>query len=311
MRWAFLAACLAVLHACVGYETDCGVGEFTYEPYPAVMPAGAVQTPIFPIRDDAHCLRPGSSIVIENLDIAYPDLAQIQRMEFAVLHTRWDPKAVGAGGQGVWSRLADPTLFEITDFTLDPDGLVTARIPSDIIGEPPAAATIRMTYADADGAIHVVDIEADRRENVYDHALFFVPVYRVYLARFETPIGFNFLDRTVQGTAFSTFGQVFSGGWEEYCRIRHKNFMVDGFNCTPEFTTPNAWTVNPNQGYEVNVPATQTGSLIILYQVVCPADVWPSGQNWFSNWGLLGNYTLGSGESYIRGMPPIGSVSSP
>jgi hypothetical protein len=45
----------------------------------------------------------------------------------------------------VWGRLQDPTYFEIAQFQHAANGPLVATIPMDITGEPPAAASIRMT----------------------------------------------------------------------------------------------------------------------------------------------------------------------
>lgn len=83
----------------VSYTTSCGTGEFTYEPYPVVLQPGQPQPPIYPILSDASCVSPGSTIEIHDFARAYPDVAQIQRLDLAILHTRYDPNAAGAG---VW-----------------------------------------------------------------------------------------------------------------------------------------------------------------------------------------------------------------
>lgn len=47
----------------------------------------------------------------------------------------------------------------------------------------------------------------------------------------------------------------------------------------------------------------------IVYQVVCPEDVEPTGRRAFSGWGLLGDY--GPEGTLVRGMPNINEVLHP
>jgi hypothetical protein len=294
------------------YDTSCGAGQFTYEPYPAVIPPGAVNPPVQPISSNAHCVSPGSTLRIENLRQSYPDIGSIRSLELAVLHTRYDPNAVGAGGQGVWFRLVDPTYHDITQFNLTANGRLTVTIPTGITGEPPAAATLRMTYVDTGNVEHVVDIEADRRANVYDNRLFFVPTYKVYLAQAQVAIGSDLLDHTVEGEVLPGFAQSYPSGWEAYCRIRKKEISDSGFPGTASFRTPDATVRNPNQGYRVQMPSTRSGTFDVTYQVVCPEDVSPSGQNLFTSWGLLGDFAVGPSQgSLLNGMPAITTVASP
>jgi hypothetical protein len=289
------------------YDTSCGAGQFTYEPYPVVIPSGFVTPPVYPISSNAHCVSPGSSLRIENLRKSYPDIASIQSLELAILHTRYDPNAAGAAGQGVWFRLTDPTYYDVTQFNLTANGRLTATMPFGITGEPPAGATIRMTYLDAGDAEHVVDIEADRRTDIFDHRLFFVPAYDVYVAQAEVDIGSNLLDRTVTGELIPGFAQMYPGGWEPFCRIRRKNIFDNGFPGTVSFTAPNASVRVPTQGYSVQMPSTRSGTFNVTYQIVCPEDLPPTGQNLFTSWGRLGDYE----GPLLNGMPNIVSVASP
>jgi hypothetical protein len=301
---------VSAVNGLITYETSCGTGEFTYEPYPVVPPPGAMwPPPSYPIATNAHCVSPGSTVQIGNLRRVYADLASITSLQLAVLHTRWDPERRDAGYQlGVWDRWAAPNYYRISDFRLTANGALVATIPGDITREPPAAASIRMTYADPAGQSHVVDIEADGSGGWQSWGLFFVPSYKVYGARTNVGIGFDLFDRTVDGVALSASIQ---GGWEEYCRIRYKNLSTTDFPGTVSFREPNAWTRSPTQGYRVRMPAIRTGSFDIIYQVVCPADMVPSGRSQFSGWSLLGDYTLEAGQRMIRGMPPIFMVDSP
>jgi hypothetical protein len=139
-----------------------------------------------------------------------------------------------------------------------------------------------------------------------------VPIYKVYVGRAEVAIGYDAFQRTIDEVALSAFtSQYSSAGWEPYCRIRHKNFFDAGFPGTVSFRSPDAGVRNPTQGYRVQMPAGRSGTFEIWYQVVCPVDRPPTGRQLFSSWNLLGDYTLGVGESLVRGMPPIESVGQP
>lgn len=296
-----------ILTDVVRYETSCGTGEFTFEPYPAILPPGAPSPPIYPMPTDAHCVSPGATIQMDDLRVAYPELSTVERLELAVLHTRWDPNQIGAGGQGVWARLSDPTYYEITSFQQLFGGTVVATIPN-VSGEPPAGASIRMTFRDPSNRRHVVDIEEDRRASPYDHGLYFVPRYAVYLAVVDVDIGFDLFDQTVDGTVLSSFSTGLSGGmWEEYCRIGYKVFSTSGFPGTVGFRSPNANVRLPTQGYRVQMPASRTGTFTLHFHVACPEGVPPTGFEQFSDWGRLGDY----GGSLIRGMPSTVSVGGP
>jgi hypothetical protein len=239
---------------------------------------------------------------VRGLDLAYPDIAEIRRVEFVILHTRWDPD--GAGGRGAWFRLADPTYYEVTQFSRANRGLI-ATIPGGITGEAPAAASIRITYLDQSGDTHVVDLERNYTQVASRHRLFFVPRYHVFGAEVDVVVGFDAFPRTIDGVVLAPFATN-PGNWEEHCRIRSKGFSESGFPGELEFIGPQAEPRRPTQGYRIQMPAFQSGRFTVSYQVVCPDGVDPTGRDLFMRWGFLGEYP--STTVLVRGMPPIESV---
>lgn len=293
---------LAVACQPISYTTNCGQGEFSFEPYPSRFPTG-LPTPIHRTDADAHCLSPGSEFGVQPLGQHYGEIASIDRVELMVYHRRWDN--VG----GFWDVLADPDFVEITDFALTSDGNLKGLIPTGIAGAPPTAADLRMTYTDGNGVSQVVRLEEDRRNGPADHKLFFVPTYRVFLGVARVDIGFDALDRTVTGTTFPTFAALYPNGWEAYCLIRGITIRDSGFPGEVKFWDIPAGLTSPNQGYSVEMPSGRTGSFDLQYQVVCPRGLEPSGSNLFMTWSDLSDY-LPAG-TLDRGLPAISEIEYP
>lgn len=304
----------------ITYTTSCGVGQFTFEPPPAIQkpgvgpPSGVIYKSII---TNAHCISPGSTISVAHLTEAYPSIQTITKLELVIFRRHYDPTAIGSAGPsypGVVHLIGAQEYYDITSFTRTSDGNFTATIPY-VIDQPPTAASIRMTYTVSNGASFVVDLERDRASDSStgylrsNHGLFFVPNYKVYLAVAKVSIGWNVADQTINSSTFPNFSAVYAHQWEEYCRIRKIEIANSGFPGTIGLTHPHVLTRNPDQGYQVQMPSTRSGHFSMKYQVVCPENLEPSGSSLFNSWGTLGNYT----GNLEKGMPAItqGNIEFP
>ena len=274
----------------VTVTTDCGMREFTYDPYPPIIMV-PIGTPIIRAPSDGYCLTTGSIATLENFYTVYPAATYINRVEVAFYKTR---PVYNQYVGWYWHVFAEPSFVTLSGHYRSGPQLIVPM--AYVSGKGPTALALRITFVDGSQS-RTITVGMDK--------LFYIPNYSVYFAAKRVNIGWDAFPRFMTGETLPTFSLSLPRGWEKFCKVSYISIHKSGFPGTPRFRSPCGYQTDPSIGYEVSMPGGTSGSFNVIYQVTCPNDFTPTGANLFDSWSYAGSYSGGLNVLKANhGMPP-------